>query len=67
MTEPDVHRSRSADPWAALGRLAAGVLIYGALGWVGDRWLGTVLLLPLGIVFGAALGLWTTFSSLRQQ
>lgn len=58
--------SRTADPWAAFGRLVAGVAIYGGIGGVADYWLDTAVLLPLGIVAGAALGLWATFVSLRQ-
>ena len=39
-----------------LSYLIAGVAFYGFLGWVGDRFLGTGFLLPIGIVAGAALG-----------
>ena len=39
-----------------LSYLIAGVALYGFLGWLGDRFLGTGFLLPIGIVFGAALG-----------
>ncbi|HYP46294.1 MAG TPA: AtpZ/AtpI family protein [Propionibacteriaceae bacterium] len=39
-----------------LSYLIAGVLVYGALGWVGDHYLGTSFLLPIGIVLGAAGG-----------
>ncbi len=39
-----------------LSYLIAGVLFYGGLGWVGDHYLGTRFLLPLGIVLGAAGG-----------
>jgi len=39
-----------------LSYLIAGVLVYGGLGWVGDHFLGTGFLLPVGIVLGAAGG-----------
>ena len=39
-----------------LSYLISGVLFYGFLGWLGDRFLGTSFLLPIGIVAGAALG-----------
>lgn len=39
-----------------LSYLLSGVLVYGLLGWVGDHYLGTKFLLPLGIVLGAAAG-----------
>jgi F0F1-type ATP synthase assembly protein I len=39
-----------------LSYLIAGVAFYGFLGWLGDHFLGTRFLLPIGIVVGAALG-----------
>jgi F0F1-type ATP synthase assembly protein I len=39
-----------------LSYLIAGVAFYGFLGWLGDHFLGTGFLLPIGIVVGAALG-----------
>jgi hypothetical protein len=37
------------------------VLVYGLLGWLADRWLGTSFLVVLGILAGAGLGLYMTF------
>ena len=42
-----------------LSYLISGVLLYGALGWVGDHFLHTRFLLPIGIVLGAAFGIYT--------
>jgi ATP synthase protein I len=39
-----------------LSYLIAGVGLYGLLGWLGDHYLGTGFLLPIGIVAGAAFG-----------
>ena len=39
-----------------LSYLIAGVALYGFLGWLGDHFLGTGFLLPIGIVLGAGLG-----------
>ena len=39
-----------------LSYLISGVVFYGFLGWLGDHFLGTNFLLPIGIVAGAALG-----------
>jgi len=47
-----------------LSHLIAGVLLYGGLGWVGDHFLHTSFLLPVGIVLGAALGIYTTIRRL---
>ena len=42
-----------------LSYLIGGVLVYGALGWLGDHFLHTGFLLPLGIILGAALAVYT--------
>jgi len=47
-----------------LSYLISGVLLYGALGWVGDHFLHTRFLLPIGIVLGAAFGIYTTIRRL---
>ena len=41
-----------------LSYLISGVLLYGLLGWLGDHYLGTRFLLPIGIVAGAAFGVY---------
>jgi len=41
-----------------LSYLIAGVGVYGFLGWLGDRLLDTSFLLPIGIVAGAAFGVY---------
>lgn len=45
------------DPWAAFGYLVAGVGLYGLLGWGLGVWLNASYLTPVGILFGAVLGL----------
>lgn len=53
------------DPWHAFGYLVAGVGFYGALGFLADRLLHTSFLVAIGIVIGAAFGVyltWTRFS-----
>lgn len=49
------------DPWIAHGYLVAGVLAYGGLGFLADRWLGTSFLVVVGILLGATLGIYMTF------
>ena len=39
-----------------LSYLISGVACYGFLGWLGDHFLGTGFLLPVGIIVGAGLG-----------
>lgn len=41
-----------------LSYLISGVLLYGLLGWLGDHYFGTEFLLPIGIVAGAAFGVY---------
>ncbi len=42
----------------SISYLIAGVLLYGGIGWLLDRWLNTVFLLPIGVVLGAAGGVY---------
>ena len=62
---PEAAPSRSLDPWVAASRLGGGVLLYGGIGWLLDSWWDTAFLAPLGILLGAALGMYITFLSLR--
>lgn len=57
----DSEKSKG-DPWHAFGYLTAGVGLYGFLGWLADRWLGTSFLVVIGILLGAGLGLYMTFA-----
>ena len=41
-----------------LSYLIGGVVLYGLLGWVGDRYFHTTFLLPVGIVGGAGLAIY---------
>lgn len=57
----DQDESPRPDPWQAFGYLTAGVLFYGGLGFVLDRWLETQFLVVVGIFVGAGLGIYMTF------
>ena len=52
----------SGDPWHAFGYIVSGVALYGLLGWLADRWLGTQFLVAVGILLGAGLGIYLTFA-----
>ena len=54
--------SPAGDPWHAFGYLVSGVAVYGFLGWLADRWLGTSFLVVVGILLGAGFGLYMTFA-----
>ena len=55
------------DPWRAFAYLVSGVLLYGGLGWLVDRWLGTSWVVGLGIVVGAGLGLYMAIARFRHD
>ena len=44
-----------------LSYIISGPLLYGGIGWLLDRWLGTEFLVVLGIVGGMALSLYVVF------
>ncbi len=56
------ERGPQGDPWHAFGYVVSGVAFYGFIGWGVDRWLGTSFWVAVGIVFGAALGIYLTIS-----
>ena len=53
--EPPV---RTVDAYAVLSYLLSGVILYGGIGWLVDAWLGTRGFVAVGIVLGAAAGVW---------
>lgn len=58
---PSDEEPPKGDPWHAFGYLVSGVAIYGFLGWLADRWLGTSFLVALGILLGTGFGLYMTY------
>ena len=63
--DPRQETPPSGDPWHAFGYLVAGVAFYGVIGWVVDLWLGTSFLVAVGILVGAVLGVYATWSRFR--
>jgi F0F1-type ATP synthase assembly protein I len=52
---PREPSGRGADVvWSIIGTMIAGVLAWGGIGWLLDRWLGTRFLVAIGIVLGMA-------------
>jgi F0F1-type ATP synthase assembly protein I len=58
MSEPRPPREPSGSGadvvWSIIGTLVAGVLAWGGIGWLLDRWLGTRYLVAVGIIVGMA-------------
>jgi hypothetical protein len=50
------------DPWHAFAYTVSGVAVYGLIGYLLDRWLGTSFLVAVGICAGAALGIYMTWA-----
>lgn len=46
------------DGWAVLSTLIGGILVWGGVGWLVDRWLGTKIALPIGLIVGMAASLY---------
>lgn len=63
--DPAQENSPTGDPWNAFGYLVAGVAVYGLLGWLADRWLGTSYIVGVGILVGAGLGIYMTWARFR--
>lgn len=58
---PVPHTQSQGDAWHAFGALAAGVFVYGMIGWALDRWWDTSFLVVVGILVGAGLGIFMTW------
>jgi F0F1-type ATP synthase assembly protein I len=48
--------------WSIIGTLVAGVLVWGGVGWLVDRWLGTdSVFLVIGLLVGFAASMYLVF------
>ncbi|NHC13391.1 hypothetical protein [Motilibacter deserti] len=55
-------RARADDGWGVLSTLLTGVFMWGGLGWLADWLLGTTVFLPVGLVGGAGLAIFTIYA-----
>ena len=60
-TSPPQPNADSDAAWTTFSEILAGAILYGGLGWVGDHFLGTGFLAPLGVLLGVALAVFLTF------
>lgn len=49
------------EAWAVLSFLLTGFLLYGGIGWALDRWLGTQVFTPIGILGGGAAAIYLVY------
>jgi Uncharacterized protein conserved in bacteria len=57
--EPDDEVSGAGQGWAALSYLFGGILVWGGIGWLVDRWLDLGgIAFAIGAVVGAAGGIY---------
>jgi len=62
---PTGRLEKKVDPASITGYLLTGMVLYGGLGWLIDKWAGTsTVFAPIGVVFGLAAGLFLTFRQL---
>jgi len=59
---PSAPDAPQGDPWHAFGYLVSGVLVYGLIGALVDRWLGTSFVVAIGILLGAGFGMYMTWA-----
>lgn len=65
MAESSATSSRP--PSSSPSYLVAGVLFYGAVGWLLDQWLGTRFLVAAGVLLGGGLGTYMMILQLARQ
>ncbi|SEF91867.1 Putative F0F1-ATPase subunit Ca2+/Mg2+ transporter [Thermomonospora echinospora] len=55
------HQGFTNAAWSIPSYLLSGMAVYGGIGWLLDRWLGTSALLPIGILVGLGLALYLVY------
>jgi F0F1-type ATP synthase assembly protein I len=62
------RKTTSDDPWAIVGRLISGILIYGGLGWLIGSWFNKVeMFVAAGSILGIGLALYMTYKQLNMK
>jgi ATP synthase protein I len=66
---PERDREMSDVAWSVVSYLIAGMLLWGGLGWLVDRWLdrSTALFFPLGLVLGIGAALYLVFARIDRS
>lgn len=66
-SEPTGEQHGMETGYRILSYIAAGLLFYGGLGWLGDKYLGTGFLLPVGLILGMVLALYAIIKRLSHS
>jgi F0F1-type ATP synthase assembly protein I len=54
--------------WSVIGTLASGILVWGGIGFILDRWLGFEwLFLPIGMVVGVSTSIYVVYVRYGRQ
>ncbi len=72
MEKRDAANSKLVSPnetaWMITGRLVAGMIVYGAVGWLLSLWLGhQALFIAGGVLFGIAASLYLVLARLNHE
>jgi len=55
------------DAWVVIAYLLSGMVVWGGAGWLLDRWLGTELLVLVGLLIGAAASVYLVYVRYGRQ
>ena len=64
---PQRDREVTDVAWSVVSYLLAGILLWGGLGWLIDRWLDLKLFTPLGVLLGVGLSLYLVFTRIDRS
>jgi F0F1-type ATP synthase assembly protein I len=67
--QPDDSEQRrfANDAWSIPSYILSGMLVYGGIGWLLGRWLGTTALFPIGVVFGLLFAMFLVYLRFGRQ
>lgn len=61
------ERAGAGDPWSIPARLLSGMILGAGAGWLLDGWLGTTLLVLVGLLAGTALAIYVIYLRLASS
>jgi F0F1-type ATP synthase assembly protein I len=53
------------DPWGITATLLSGMIVWGGVGWLADRWLGTSFLTLIGLLVGTGAAFYVIYLRTR--